>query len=146
MALDLARQAVLIDMAYEIGGKGLAGFVNLLTGLRAGLWGVAASELRKSKLYSQVPKREDENIEVLRFGQLPFGVESAEGLVKRHEGCIFAAKPDAKGMWAIGWGHDVPPPPGGYLVCSQQEANAWFETDFALAQQRAQTALGLEYW
>lgn len=29
--------------------------------------------------------------------------------VRRHEGLVLVPHPDAKGMWAIGYGHDFPP-------------------------------------
>lgn len=145
---DLIRQAVLIDMAYEIGGAGLSNFRNLLACYRAGEWAGAAAALKNSLLYSQVPKREQENMMILALGEFPAGVTCAEDLIKRHEGCVLTAQPDAKGKWALGYGHDIPPPlEGGLLIeCSEAEAEEWFDNDFALATARAEVDLGSEYW
>ncbi len=147
MSLDIVRRAVLTDIAYEIGGTGLFAFHKLLSAIRTRNWSYAAAEIKDSLLYKQVPMREQENIILMAAGQFSGGVTCAEDLIKKHEGCIFAAKPDAKGMWAIGYGHDIPPPPAGTVVtCTQEEADAYFKEDFALAVQRAETALGSEYW
>ncbi len=148
MTLDPVRRAVLIDMAYEIGGSGLSQFHDMLEAVRAGNWDQAGAELRDSKLYSQVPHREDENIQCLLSGSFPQGIGSAEALTRRHEGCILVSKPDAKGMWAIGWGRDIPPPSQGQgaPICTQEEADIWFGEDFPLAAQRAEHALGSEFW
>lgn len=150
MTLNGPRWAVLVDMAYELGGAGLAGFVKFLAAARAGDWGAAAEELHRSKLYQQVPKRETENITILLSGAWPLGVSSDAELVQRHEGCVLAAAPDAKGKWAIGWGHDIPAPasstegePLSRPTCSQEQADEWFEADLALARANAAAALGL---
>lgn len=140
-----ARQAVLIDMAYEIGGAGLAGFVHMLDAMRLDRWESAAHELRYSKLYGQVPRREDQNIDILLSGEFPPGISDAAGLVRLHEGCVFTAKPDAKGKWAIGWGHDIQPPPEA-TSCTQEQADQWLVEDLALATARAKRALGEEFW
>lgn len=146
MTLDEPRRAVLIDMAYEIGGAGLAQFVNMLAAIRSQAWGKAAAELMHSKLYSQVPNREQENLRILVSGQWPLGVSCAADLVKKHEGCVLCAQPDAKGKWAIGYGHDIPAPEGEPPTCSQDDAEQWFEHDFALATARAIADLGADYW
>lgn len=147
MSLGLARRAVLTDMAYEIGGGGLAGFPRLLAACRAGDWEQAAAEVENSLLYSQVPGRERENCRVLISGLLPPPLDSAEALIKRHEGLVLTARPDAKGKWEIGYGHDIQGlPPGSLLTCTLAEADAWFEADLDLAVLRASTALGLEHW
>lgn len=145
MSVDFERRAVLIDIAYEIGGVGLSKFVHLLAAVREGKWATAAAELKNSLLYQQVPKREQENMMILTLGEFPKGVTSARDLIKRHEGCIFKAQPDAKGMWAIGYGHDIPAPDFA-MTCTQREADAWFETDFELAEMRAEANVGSEHW
>lgn len=146
--LDDVRRGVLIDIAYEVGGAGLAQFVNLLTACRYGQWSPAAVALMNSKLFQQVPMREHENITALATGEWPPGVTCAQELIKRHEGCKLMPSPDAKGMWSVGWGHDLPPPLPGTAVAewSQAACDAQFEADFALAQDRAMVDLGQEYW
>lgn len=68
-------------------------------------------------------------------------------LVTYHEGCLLVAKPDAKSEWVIGIGHDIPAPadPTNPPTCTQEEADAWFSEDMALARQRAATDAG-EAW
>lgn len=63
-------------------------------------------------------------------------IQSVADLIKKHEGFTSPAKPDAKGKWVIGWGHDIPPPDGS-LTCTAEEADAWFSTDVGLATARA---------
>lgn len=147
MSLDNVRRAVLIDMAYEIGGAGLAEFVNFLAAIRAGAWLAATVQLKNSKLFAQVPRRENENIDILMTGVFPAGVYCAQDLIKRHEGLTLIAKPDAKGKWEAGYGHDIPPPADGEdLVFTENEAEAWFATDYPLAEERAAADLGAAYW
>ncbi len=71
-------------------------------------------------------------------------ITSDRQLIQFHERCILTARPDAKGRWEIGWGHDIAPPlPGaGAPTCTQDAADAWLDADLALARQRAATALG----
>lgn len=57
---------------------------------------------------------------------------------------MLEAKPDAKGAWEIGWGHDIPPSPG--LTWTQAQADAQFEADLALATDRAAGDLGAQVW
>lgn len=71
-------------------------------------------------------------------------INSDLDLVKFHEGCTLTAKPDAKGMWAIGWGHDIGAPQDGVEAptCSQDQADNWLDGDIALARERAKVAVG----
>ena len=69
--LSEQRQAVLNDMAYEIGGAGLAQFHDMLTALKACRWNDAAQDLKDSKLFQQVPNREARNIQILTTGEWP---------------------------------------------------------------------------
>lgn len=133
-------------MAYEIGGAGLAGFPKFLAAVRASKWTQAAAEIKDSLLFSQVPEREQENIIIMATGQWPSGISSAEELVKHHEGLTLMPKPDAKGKWEVGWGHDITAPTGAVAEISQAQANTWFQVDFQLAQDRAMADLGVEYW
>lgn len=146
MGLTLARRAVLIDMAYQLGGRGLAGFHHLLDAIRIGDWNKARDELDSSLLRSQTPNRVVENMGILLSGHFPTGVDSVEALIQKHEGCILAAKPDAKGCWVIGWGHDIPAPEGPIPACTQEVADGWFEQDVELAKLRAVAALGPDNW
>lgn len=148
MGLDQVRRAVLVDMAYEIGGEGLAQFERLLDAVRGAHWGIAAAELKNSRLYSQVPVREQANMMALATGLWPSGVADARDLIRRHEGCVLVAQPDAKGKWEIGYGHDITAPPDGSrpLLCTQPAAELWFEQDFLVAEARAELDLGQEWW
>jgi lysozyme len=71
ISLDDVRRAVLIDMAYEIGGAGLAGFHNMLAALQDGHWQEATEQLIYSLLYKEVPTREAMNAQMLLTGQWP---------------------------------------------------------------------------
>jgi lysozyme len=68
-ALNEPRRAVITDMAYELGGAGLVKFLNFLADVRAGSWQLAAMALRQSLLFSQVPERENRNIQILLSGE-----------------------------------------------------------------------------
>ena len=48
---------VLIEMAFQIGGHGLAGFKRMLAAVRRGDMAQAAAEITNSKLARQTPKR-----------------------------------------------------------------------------------------
>jgi GH24 family phage-related lysozyme (muramidase) len=67
-------------------------------------------------------------------------ITCGEDLTKLNEGCVLVAKPDAKGKWEIGWGHDVPPSPD--LEWTQAQADAQFAVDYPLAASRAESDLG----
>jgi lysozyme len=70
-AVDEVRQAVIIDMSYELGGDGLLGFHKLLAAVRAHDWPDAAEQLVNSKLYREVPGREKMNAAILLSGNWP---------------------------------------------------------------------------
>lgn len=70
-------------------------------------------------------------------------IQCGPDLTKQNEGCILEARPDAKGKWEIGWGHDIPPSLG--LVWTQAEADAQFALDYPLAISRAIADLGETY-
>jgi lysozyme len=55
--LSPARQGVLINMAFNIGVRGLLNFQKMLTAVEAGQWGIAAKEMLDSKWARQVPQR-----------------------------------------------------------------------------------------
>lgn len=68
-------------------------------------------------------------------------IQSDADLTKLHEGCTLIAKPDAKGKWALGYGHDISAPaPGAEApTCTQEQADTYFALDLELARQRAAT-------
>jgi lysozyme len=74
-------------------------------------------------------------------------IRSTAELIKKHEGLILTAKPDEKGKWCIGYGHDIPAPPAGTVpTCTQAQADDWFSTDIALAALRAKSVIGVSPW
>lgn len=70
-ALDDVRKAAFIDLAYEMGGAGLAGFQKMLTAARAGDWAVAHDELLDSEYALQVPNRAHKVATMLALGAWP---------------------------------------------------------------------------
>src|SRR5262249_30096734 len=65
------RQAVLNDIAFEVGGSGLAQFRHMLGAIAASDWQAAAAALKNSLLFEQVPNRENRNIQILLTGEWP---------------------------------------------------------------------------
>lgn len=59
------RGAVFVDIAYQCGGHGLAGFVRLIAAAKAADWPIAAAELESSRLARQTPRRIHENAQIL---------------------------------------------------------------------------------
>jgi GH24 family phage-related lysozyme (muramidase) len=70
-------------------------------------------------------------------------IASGADLTKFNEGLTLTAKPDAKGHWEIGYGHDIPPSPG--LVWTEKQAEDQFAKDYAVASYRASVDLGAPY-
>lgn len=64
-----ARQAVLTDMAFEMGGAGLAEFKLMLNNIRSSNWEAAALEIGKSKYAAQAPIRAARNIAMMKTGE-----------------------------------------------------------------------------
>ena len=75
-------------------------------------------------------------------------IVDARGLIQKHEGCSLVARPDAKGKWAYGWGHDIAAPAEGEPAptCTQAEADAMLDADVATAERGACGVLGDESW
>lgn len=69
--LDPVRQAVLTDIAFQIGGHGLAEFVRMLTAIRAEDWPAAAQDLLASDLARETPERTRRNAAMLLSGEWP---------------------------------------------------------------------------
>jgi lysozyme len=70
-ALDEVRQAVLTDMAYELGGAGLHQFVNMIAAIRANNWQAAHDNCLASAYSHQVPARAERNANMLLTGEWP---------------------------------------------------------------------------
>jgi lysozyme len=69
--LDPVRQAVLTDMAYELGEHGLGLFTTFLSQVRAQNWPGAVADLKTTAIYAEVPTREAMNSTMLLTGQWP---------------------------------------------------------------------------
>lgn len=69
--LDPTRQAVLVDMAYNMGIAGLMTFNEFLTALNVGDWPTAAKDMMESKWQAQVGKRAVFLQEAILTGQFP---------------------------------------------------------------------------
>ena len=69
--LDPARQAALTDMAYQLGGTGLAAFARMLAALRAGDWLTARNQCLDSRYARQTPARAARNAAILLSGEWP---------------------------------------------------------------------------
>lgn len=68
LSLDSARKTAMMNMVFQMGVAGVAGFKNSLALLKAKDWGKAASNLKQSKWYRQTPNRAGRVIEVFRTG------------------------------------------------------------------------------
>lgn len=66
--LDPIRQRVLINMCFNLGVKGLEGFVNTLSMIRTGRYADAAVNMLKSKWAGQVGKRAQRLSLMMRTG------------------------------------------------------------------------------
>lgn len=73
-ALDDVRQAALTDMAFNLGQRGLDGFVNLLTAVRKRDWLRANSEVLESKWARDVGTRASHIASMFLTGQWPDAV------------------------------------------------------------------------
>lgn len=69
--LSLPRQAVIIDLAYELGRHRLRGFVKLQAAVVIEDWNQAAAELHDSHLAQQAPGRVTENAQILMDNAWP---------------------------------------------------------------------------
>ena len=68
--LDDARKAVLIDMCFNLGLKGLLKFKKLLDAIQKKDWITASSEIMLSKAANQAPNRYKELAQIIRTGNL----------------------------------------------------------------------------
>jgi lysozyme len=68
--MNEARQAVLINMAFNLGHERLFKFVLLRIAIRAGNWSMAASRMRSSLWYKQVKNRGEELAKQMETGEV----------------------------------------------------------------------------
>lgn len=67
--LDEARQAVLLNMAFQMGTAGLLGFKSTLALVEAGKYAEAAEQMLKSKWATQTPARAKRLAEQMKTGE-----------------------------------------------------------------------------
>ena len=70
-SLDPVRQAVLIDMAFNLGVAGLRTFTTFLSCVASQQWAAAATDLRGTLVYSQLPHRYERLATMIQTGQWP---------------------------------------------------------------------------
>lgn len=66
--LDGVRRCALVNMVFQMGVAGVAGFPASMRLLKEGKWEAAAKELANSKWYRQTPNRAKRVIETFRTG------------------------------------------------------------------------------
>ena len=64
-----ARQAVLIDMCFNLGGKKLMVFVNTLASMKAGHYATTVSNMEHSLWYKQVGTRARRLVDMMKTGE-----------------------------------------------------------------------------
>lgn len=69
--LDPVRQAALIDMAFNLGLHGLSTFTTFLGCVASQQWVAAATDLRGTLVYSQLPRRYERLATMIQTGQWP---------------------------------------------------------------------------
>lgn len=67
-SLDPVRQDALVNMVFQMGVAGVAGFTNSMKLLKAKQWEQAAVNLAQSRWYKQTPNRAKRVIETFRTG------------------------------------------------------------------------------
>jgi len=68
--LNHARQTVIIDMAYQMGVRGLLGFKNMTNSIITGDYDMAAHHMLDSAYSIQTPARANRNAKAMRTGEL----------------------------------------------------------------------------
>lgn len=69
--LDAPREGVLIDMCFEIGIAGLLKFTDTLAAIERHDWPAAAAHMLDSEWAREVPKRADEDAQIMLTGLWP---------------------------------------------------------------------------
>lgn len=69
--LDPVRQAVLVDMAFNLGLHGLSTFTTFLGCVASQQWAAAATDLRGTMVYSQLPHRYERLATMIQTGEWP---------------------------------------------------------------------------
>ena len=64
-AIPESKQKVVVDMIFNLGAKGFAGFRKLIKAIEQGDWQAAAREMENSRWYRQVGNRAVANVEVM---------------------------------------------------------------------------------
>lgn len=67
-ALSAARQHVCVDLAFNLGTRGLGAFAKTLAAIAAGDYDAAARELESSRWYAQVGRRGADAVAMMRAG------------------------------------------------------------------------------
>ena len=69
--------------------------------------------------------------------------ESLTGRIRRHEGLVLHPKPDAKGFYEIGYGHDITEQEASNYPdgCTLEDAENWLEADIQKAIDSVDNAL-----
>lgn len=70
-SLNPVRQAVLVDMAFNLGLAGLSTFTTFLSCMESGQWAAAAADLRGTLVYRQLPERYERLATMVQTGQWP---------------------------------------------------------------------------
>jgi GH24 family phage-related lysozyme (muramidase) len=70
-ALNEQRRSVLTDMAFQMGGDGLAGFTHMLAAIKVGHWDLAQTHMLNSAYAKQTPSRAQKNGNTLLTGEWP---------------------------------------------------------------------------
>lgn len=72
LELDEARQGVLVNMAFQLGAKGLLGFSTTLNLISKGQYAEAADQMLKSKWAQQTPSRAARLSQQMKSGKWVF--------------------------------------------------------------------------
>ncbi len=73
-SMDEVRQAVLLDMGFNLGVPGLLKWKNTLAAVKTGNWVAASANMGLSKWYSQVGDRAKRLMQMMVSGNWPQGV------------------------------------------------------------------------
>jgi lysozyme len=68
-SLSYNKKLALIDMRFQLGGKGFRGFKRLIAGVKTGNWTLAKFSIENSLYYKQTMNRAKENIKLLEEGK-----------------------------------------------------------------------------